>query len=126
MEATKTVSITIASVHSPGSGSNPAEAQILDLDEPIHSVFRALASESGFFHPAEGRHFRRNQSTIDADNSVFQRFRDPPHPSYVAAIEVSGQAEFRIICERNCIGFRLEAKEWRNRTKRLFPSDSHL
>src|SRR5687767_12598979 len=55
-----------------------AEAQILDLEKLLHSVFRALAADAGFLEPAEWRDFVGNNADVDADDAVFERFGDAP------------------------------------------------
>src|SRR5262249_50363878 len=40
--------------------SNPAHAQILDLEEVLDAVFRALAADAGFLDAAERRHLGRD------------------------------------------------------------------
>src|SRR6266436_392902 len=103
-----------------------AEAHIFDFEELVHSILGTFAAEAGFLHAAEGRDLRRNDSGVDADNSVLEGFRDTPNAGHVSPIEVSSQPEFRIIRESDSLRFRLEPEERRDRAEGFFARNGHL
>src|SRR6266850_7606808 len=86
---------------------NPAEAHIFDFEELVHSILGTFAAEAGFLHAPEGRDLRGNDSGVDADNSILERFRDTPDAGHVSSVEVRSQSEFRVIREGNRLRIRL-------------------
>src|SRR5690242_15654309 len=76
-----------------------AVAKVLDLQELLHAVFRAFASETGLLDTAERRDLRGDDPGIDADDSVLERFRHAPDPRDVAAVEVSREPVLGIVRE---------------------------
>src|SRR6266403_3948356 len=109
-----------------GLSAYPAEAHVFDFEELVHSILGTFAAEAGFLHAAEGRDLGGNDSGVDADNSGLEGFRDTPNAGHVSSIEVSSQAEFRVIREGNCLRFRLEPEERRDWTEGFFARDGHL
>src|SRR6266436_5898334 len=103
-----------------------AEAHIFDFEELVHSVLGTFAAEAGFLHAAEGRDLRRNDSGVDADNSVLEGFRDTPNAGHVSPVEVSSQPEFRVIREGNRLRIRLEPEERRDWAEGFFARNGHL
>src|SRR5690606_13958911 len=55
-----------------------AETQILDLEELLEAVFRALAAYAALLDPAERRHFGRDDAFVDADDAALQRLGGSP------------------------------------------------
>src|SRR6185312_11421229 len=108
-----------------GSTRDAAEAQILDLEELLDAVFRALAPEPAFLDAAEGRHFGRDDALVDADDAVFEGFGHPPHAIDVAAVEIGGEAEFRVVGHLDRLGLGLETEERRHRTESLLARHLH-
>src|SRR5882724_12329786 len=103
-----------------------AEAHIFDFEKLVHSILGTFAAEAGFLDAAEGRDLGRNDSGVDADNSVLERFRYAPNAGHVSPVEVSSQAEFRVIREGNGLRFRLELEERRDRAEGFFTRNGHL
>src|SRR5882724_12571294 len=103
-----------------------AEAHVFDFEKLVHSILGAFAAEAGFLHAAEGRDLGGNDSSVDADNSVLERFGDAPNAGHVSAVEVSSQSEFRVIREGHRLRFRLEPEERRDRAESFFARDGHL
>src|SRR5713226_10779631 len=103
-----------------------AEAHIFDFEELVHTILGTFAAEAGFLHAAEGRDLRRNDSGVDADNPVLERFGDAPNAGHVSPVEVRSQSEFRVIREGNSLRFRLEPEEWRDWAEGFFARDGHL
>src|SRR5712671_3470154 len=103
-----------------------AEAHIFDFEELVHSILGTFAAEAGFLHAAEGRDLGGNDSGVDADNSVFERFGDAPNAGHVSPVEVRSQPEFRVIREGNRLRIRLEPEERRDWTEGFFTRDGHL
>src|SRR5487761_961413 len=107
-------------------GSHAAKAEIFDFNEFIHTVLGALAAQAGFLYSAERRDLRGNNSGVDADDAIFERFRHTPHTGDIAPVKVSGQAKFRVVSEGHGVRLRFETKEGRNGTKCFFARDRHL
>ena len=51
-------------------------AEVFHFGEFVHPVLRTLASDTGLLHPAEGRHFRRNDANMLPTHLVHS---DGPH-----------------------------------------------
>src|ERR1700720_2056779 len=100
--------------------SNTAEAEIFDFDVFIDAVLGAFAAEAGFFYAAKGRDLGGNNSSVDADDAVFQGLGDAPDAGNVAAVEISSETKFSIVRERNGVRFCFEAKERRDRAEGFF------
>src|SRR5882762_4660302 len=109
-----------------GLSAYTAEAHIFDFEKLVHSILGTFAAEAGFFHAAEGRDLRRDDSGVDADNSVLERFRDAPNAGDISPVEISSQPEFRVIREGNGLRIRLEAKERRDGAEGFFARHGHL
>jgi len=79
-------------------------------DCPFHTW--SLRAEADSFHAAEGRDLCRDDS-VDADNSVLERFRDAPNAPCLAR---RSKPPTRIPChsEGHRLCFRLEAEERRD------------
>src|SRR5262245_51248025 len=68
--------------------SDPAHAQIFDLEEILDAVFRAFAAGAGFLHAAERRYFGGDDAGVDADDAGLDLFGRAPHPADIAGVEV--------------------------------------
>src|SRR6266404_691083 len=109
-----------------GLSAYPAEAHVFDFEELVHSILGTFAAEAGFLHAAEGRDLRRNDSGVDADNSILEGFRDTPNAGHVSPVEVSSQSEFRVIREGHRLRIRFEPEERRDRAESFFTCHGHL
>src|SRR5262245_8728441 len=70
---------------------NAAETEVFHFEVFLDPVFGSFAADARLLHAAEWRHFGRNQTGVDADDAIFERFGDAPDPSDVAAVEVGGE-----------------------------------
>src|SRR5688572_32872982 len=70
---------------------DPAHADVLELGELEDSVLAALASQAAFLHAAEGRDLGGNQTGVQADDAVLERFGDAPRARQVARVQVRGE-----------------------------------
>src|SRR3546814_6525296 len=52
------------------SGSNPAHAEVLHLEEFLDAVLGALAADAGFLDAAEGGHLGGDEAGVDADHAA--------------------------------------------------------
>ena len=89
----------------PRIATDAAQAEILDLEELLDPVLRSFAAEARFLHAAERRHLGRDDPGVDADDPVFERFGDAPDAADVAAVEVRGEAELRVVGQRDRLRF---------------------
>src|SRR5471030_1705742 len=94
-----------------------AEAKVLDYEKVLDAVLGALASDARFLYAAERRHFGGDESGVDADDAIFQRLGHAPYTADVAAVEVGGETEFRVVGQSDCIGLVLEAEQRRHRSE---------
>src|SRR5690554_2213586 len=76
--------------------SDAAHAEIFDLEEVIHAVFRAFAAETGLLDATERRDLGRDDAGVDPDNAAFDRLGYTPDTAEIAGIEIRGQSEFGI------------------------------
>src|SRR5262249_36492200 len=97
----------------------------LDLDVLVDAILRAFTAQAGFLHATKGRDFRRDDTRVDAYDAIFERFGYAPNARNIAAIEIRGQAKFRVIGKRNGLRLRSEAEKRRDRAKRLFAGHCH-
>src|ERR1043165_631212 len=74
-----------------GALRDPAQADVLDLQELVEAVLRTLAAKTRFLDAAKRRHFSRDDPGVDADDAVLERFGDAPDAADVAAVEVRGE-----------------------------------
>src|SRR5262249_35257422 len=95
--------------------SDPRHAEGLDLEEVIHAVLSAFATDAGFLDAAEGRHLGGDDAGVDADDAVLDRLGDPPDAADVAAEEIGGEAELGVVGHADGLLLRLEAEERRHR-----------
>src|SRR6266567_9395357 len=79
------------------SSSDAADAHVLQNDVVVESVVRTLASEARLLYSAERSDLIRNKSGVDADHAVLQLLRNTPDAVHIPAIEVSGEAKFRVV-----------------------------
>ena len=81
----------------PQPASDPAHAEIFDLEEILDAVVRAFAAEAGLLDAAEGRDLGGDDAVVDADDAVFERLGDAPDAADVAAVEIGGEAELGVV-----------------------------
>src|SRR3546814_12255545 len=66
-------------------------ADIFALEIILDAVARPLAPHARLLDPPERRHLGRNPAGVDADDAVFERFGNPPHPAEIAPVENGGE-----------------------------------
>src|SRR5450631_4234541 len=90
--------------------THSADADVFDFGVIQNSVLGPLAADPGFLDAAERSHFSRDDAGVQSDDSVLNGFRHTPASGKVARIEISRQAELRIIGHRNRLrlAFKLE------------------
>ena len=69
----------------PSRSGDAAHAEVLDLQELLDAVVRALAAEAGLLDAAERRDLGRDEAGVDADDAVLERLGDAPDAADVAA-----------------------------------------
>ena len=94
----------------PALRSDPANGQIFDFEIILDAVFGSLAAEAGGFHAAEGGDLGRDDALVDADDAVFQGFRDAEDAPDIAGVEIGREAEFGVIGELDRLFLGFEAK----------------
>src|SRR3990172_10244373 len=104
-----------------GRSRSDAHAEVLDLEELVDAVLRALAAEAGLLHAAERRLSGRDQAGVDPDDAGLEALRDAPDPAEVAGVEVGGEPELGVVREANRFLLGLEAEERRDRSEGLLP-----
>jgi hypothetical protein len=77
-------------------------------------------------HAAEGGDLGRDDAFVDADDAVFERFRDAPDAADVAAVEIGGETEFGVVGHLDRVRFALEAVERGDRAEGLLLGDDHV
>src|SRR5205823_18840 len=97
-----------------------------DLEELLDTVFRAFAADTAFLHAAERRDLGRDDALVDADDAVFERLGDAPDAADIAAVEIGGEAELRVVRHLDRLVFALEAVERCDRAKGLLAGDDHI
>src|SRR5207342_601614 len=69
-----------------------ADAEVLDLEELVDPVVRALAADSRLLEAAEGGALVGDDAGVDADDAELERLADAPDPADVPREEVGRQA----------------------------------
>src|SRR5579862_9934801 len=72
---------------------DPADRQVLDLEEVVDAVLGAFAAQARLLHAAEGRDLVGEDADVDADHARLDRFGDAEDAAHVARIEIRGEAE---------------------------------
>src|SRR6516225_11881995 len=103
-----------------------AHAEVFDFEEFLDAVLRAFAADAAFLHAAEGGDLGRDDAFVDADDAVFERLGDAPDAADVAAVEIGGETEFRVVGHLDRLVFAFEAIERGHRTKGLLLGDDHV
>src|ERR1700684_2172042 len=106
--------------------SNSTYADIFEFRVVENAVLGAFAPDAGLLDSPEGGNLGGDQTDIQADDTVLERFGDSPGAGEVASIEVRGQPEFGVIGHANGFGFRFKAQQWCDRTERLLPRHQHF
>ena len=75
---------------------------------------------------SERRDFRGEQPGVDADDSVFQRFRNAPDSRNVLGEKVGSQPVYRIVRKLDDFLFGFEFEKRSNRTEGLVMRDEHV
>src|SRR5690606_34863496 len=101
----------VAGARSAASGPQSADADIFGLGIFLDAIFAAFTADAGLLEAAEGRHFRSDQSLIDADNAIFQIAHDPESAAQVRRVEIAGKPIFGGIGQANDLFFGLEAED---------------
>src|SRR5262245_5949010 len=81
----------------------------------LESVLRAFAAEAGLLHAAEGRDLGGDDADVGADDAGLHLFRHAEDAADVAAVEIAGQAELRVVGELDDFLLALEADQRRHR-----------
>src|SRR6185369_13970220 len=102
-----------------------AEAHVLDLEEVVDAVLRALAPEARLLHAAEGRDLVRDDAHVHAHDARLERLGGAEDAAHVARIEVRAQAELAVVRERDRLRIVLEAEERRHRPEGFLARDLH-
>src|SRR5260221_1315518 len=103
-----------------------AEAEILDLEELLDAVFRALAADAAFLDAAERRDLGRDDPLVDADDAVFERLGNPPDAADVAAVEIGGEAELGVVRHMDRLVVALETVERCDRPEGFLLGNDHV
>ena len=72
-------------------------ADVLEMQEIVETVDRALAAVPRILDAAERRGLGRESALVDPDDASLQGIGHPPDAAYVLAVEVSRQAEGGVI-----------------------------
>src|SRR5690349_4784890 len=110
----------------PSWRSDTAHRQVLDLQEVVDAVFRALAAQARLFHAAEGRDLGGDEAGVDADDPGLERLGHAPHASHVARVEIRGEPELGVVGLRDHVLLVAEAEERRDRAERLLGRHFHV
>ncbi len=107
------------------SSTNTSEAEVFHLEIFVDTIFRTFAAKARFLDAAKGCDLGRDEAGVDADDPIFERLRNFPHSSDIAAIEIGSQTELGIVCESYGVRFGFEAEERRYRSESFFPGNRH-
>src|SRR5215470_16619611 len=109
----------------PRAGFDGTEAQVLDLEELVDPVMRALASDARLLVAAERGALVGEGAGVDADDAELELLADAPHPRDVTGEEVGGEPELGGIRELDRFLLGREAEDRGDRAERLLAGDLH-
>src|SRR5215831_11403014 len=91
--------------------SESSHAQVLDLEEFLDAVLRALTADARLLHAAERCNLVRDQAGVHADHPRFDRLSNTPDAADVARVEIRRETELCVVGHRDAFLLRLEPVE---------------
>src|ERR1041385_7318438 len=108
-----------------GLGQKTPQQHIFDLEKVFDAVLGALPADAGLLHAAERRDLGRDDSLVDADDSVFERLGNAHDAADVARIEIGGETVFGGVGDADWFRLILEAEERRDGPEDFLARDLH-
>jgi len=86
----------------------------------------AFRAKSGFLPAAKRRHFSREHTGVRANDTVLQSLSDAHDPTDITGCKIRGEAIFGVISALDCLVFRLEGLDCRDRSENFLFGDPHI
>src|SRR5271163_448341 len=102
------------------------KTEVFDFQIFLDAIFGTFAAQAGLLDAAEGSDFGGDEAGVDADDAVFEGFGDTPDAGDVAAIKISGEAEFGVVGEGDGFGFAAKTEERCDGAESFFAGNHHL
>src|SRR5690606_14229545 len=108
------------------NSSDPADAHVLELGVVEDAVLRAFPAEARLLHAAERRDFRGNDSGVEPDDAVLERFGTAPRAPEITRVEICRKPELGVVRHAHRFLLRAEAEERRHGPEGLLARDEHV
>ena len=103
----------------------PTQTYLSSVNSRI-PYLRTFATDATFLDAAEWRDFGGDESGVEADDAVLQRFGDAPRAREVARVDIRREAEFGVVGEPHGFFVGVHAEQRRDRTEGFLARQNHV